>query len=129
MQPLFSVIAAAAALNMPQTGIATNAPITVSTCAVSDLLNPAVLVEYGPPISYRLLRLTFTNTDDTVATQVAFDVTHDGTHTIVTDRGRFSRGVPIEHLFDSSMGTYGGGSADCSVASITYADGRRWTAH
>ncbi len=129
MQELFSVIAAAAALTMPQTGIATTAPIAVNTCAVSDLINPALMAEYGPSISFRLLHLTFTNTADTVATEVAFDVTHDGTHTIVTDRGRFSKGVPIEHLFDDFTGTFGDGPSACSVATITFADGHRWSAH
>jgi hypothetical protein len=128
MQHMLSVIAAASALAMPQAGIATSAPVLVSTCSVTDLYNPAIDPEFGPSISYRLLQLTFLNTDDTVATQVTFDVVHDGTHTKITDRGRFSRGVPIEHTFDDFNGTYAGGDAQCSVAAITFADGRRWTA-
>jgi hypothetical protein len=128
MQNIFAIIAAAGALTMPQTGIATNAPVAVSTCTVSDLYNSAINAEFGPPISYRMLQLTFLNTDDAVATQVTFDVTHDGAHTVVIDRGRFSKGVPIERLYDAVTGAYGGGSAECAVAAITFADGRRWTA-
>jgi hypothetical protein len=128
MQHIFSIIAAASALTMPQTGIATNAPVAVSTCTVSDLYNPSSLAEFGPPIPYRMLQLTFLNTDDAVATQVTFDVTHDGAHAIVVDRGRFSKGVPIEHLFDDFTGTYGAGPAACAIAAITFADGRRWSA-
>jgi len=127
MQQIISVIAAATAL-ATQTGIATTAPVAVSTCAVSELVNPAVMADLGPPITYRMLQLTFTNTADAAATQVQFDVVHDGTHTVITDRGRFSKGVPIEHIFDDFTGTYGGGDAQCSVKTITFADGRRWVA-
>ena len=74
------------------------------------------------------LGLTFTNTDDAVATQVTFDIAHDGTHTMVTDRGRFSRGARIEHNFDDLFGGYGSGGAQCAVVAVTFADGRRWTA-
>jgi hypothetical protein len=128
MHQIFSVIAAAAALTSPQTGIATNAPVAVSTCAISNLYNPAINVEFGPPVSYRMLQLTFLNTDDAPATQVTFNVTHDAENTVVTDRGRFSKGVPIEHLFDAFSGTYDDGPATCAVAAITFADGHRWTA-
>jgi hypothetical protein len=127
MQHLLSIVTAASALAMQQAGIATSAPVLVSTCSVSDLYDPAVSPEFGPAISYRLLQLTFLNTDDTPATQVTFDVAHDGTHTTVIDRGRFSRGVSIEHSFDDPTGRYGG-DAQCTVAAITFADGRRWTA-
>jgi len=75
-----------------------------------------------------LLRLSFLNTDDTAATQVTFDVAHDGTHTKVIDRGRFSRGVAIDHLFEDVTGPSGSGRAECSVAAVTFADGRRWVA-
>ena len=113
---------------MPQTGIATNAPVVVNACSVSDLYNPAINPDFGPPISYRLLNLTFLNTDDAVATQVTFDITHDdGRHTKIIDSGRFSRGVPIEHSFDDYTGAYGGGDAACAVTSVTFADGHRWT--
>ncbi len=128
MQHIFAIIAAAGALAMPQTDIATKAPVAVSTCTLSDLVNPAILAEYGTPIPIRLLQLTFLNTEDTVATQVTFDVTHDGEHATVTDRGHFSKGVPIEHIFDDFTGTYGSGPTACAVSAITFADGRRWTA-
>lgn len=126
MQHFLSVIAAAAALSAPQAGVATNAPVAVNTCAVADLYNPAFGADLGPPISFRLLQLTFTNTADATATQVSFDVVHDGTHTTVTDRGRFTKGVPIEHFFDDYTGAFAGGEASCSVKAITFADGRRW---
>ena len=131
MQHVFSVIAAAATLAAPATpatGISTNAPVAISTCAVSDLYNSALMAEFGLPIPYRMVQLSFVNTDDAVATQVTFDVTHDGAHTVVTDRGRFSKGVSIDRLFDGLGSSGGDGAASCSVATITFADGRRWTA-
>lgn len=128
MQHLLPIIAAVGALGAPQTGIATNAPVLVSTCSVIDLYNPATNPEFGGNISYRTLQLTFRNTDESAAMVVAFDVTHDGTHTKIVDRGRFSRGVPIEHTFGDFAGTYGAGDAQCTVTAITFADGRKWTA-
>ena len=67
-------------------------------------------------------------TDDAPATQVTFNVTHDAENTVVNDRGSFSKGVPIEHLFDAFSGTYDDGPATCAVAAITFAAGHRWTA-
>ena len=128
MQHLLPLIAAVGALGTPQTGIATTAPVLVSTCAVTDLYNPATNPEFGSNISYRTLQLTFQNTDETAATLVTFDVTHGGTRTKVIDRGRFTRGVPIEHIFGDFSGTYGSGDAQCTVTAITFADGRTWTA-
>ncbi len=128
MQHIFAIIAATGALTMPQTGIATNAPVAVSTCSVSDFLNTASVAEFGLTTPYRMLQLSFANTDDVVATQVTFDVMRDGSHTMVTDRGRFSKGVSIERLFDGNTGSYGDGAASCTVAAVTFADGRHWTA-
>ncbi|HEV3086095.1 MAG TPA: hypothetical protein VGX96_02635 [Candidatus Elarobacter sp.] len=129
MQHLFSIIAAAGMLSNANVAATTNAPVAVSTCAVTDLYNPAILAEFGPPIPYKLLQLSFLNTDDTVATQVTFDVTHAGTHTTVIDRGRFSKGVRIEHQFyDDFADDYRSSRDTCTVAAITFADGRRWTA-
>ena len=105
-------------------------PIAVSTCSVSDLYNSATLSEFGPPINFRSLQLTFRNTDDVVATQVAFDVTHGGERTTVIDRGRFSKDVAIEHTFVNEIpeGGYTRTPDRCAVSAITYADGRHWTA-
>jgi hypothetical protein len=126
-------VATALAATSPGTpasaGIAISSPVAVSSCAVADLYDPALMVEFGPPITYRSLSLAFRNTDDAVATRVAFDVVHGGEHTIVIDRGRFSKGVLIEHRFDDDFaGGYSREPDVCNVASITFADGRRWTA-
>jgi hypothetical protein len=129
MQHIFSIIAAATALTTPQTGIVINPPVAVHTCAVSDLYSPALGVEAGPPVVVPLLQLTFINTDDSDATQVTFDVKHGGAHTVVMDRGRFSKGVAIEHSFADDFGNgYDRAPDACAVVAITFADGRRWTA-
>jgi hypothetical protein len=128
MHQIFSVIAAASALTMPQTSVAANAPIAVSTCTITELVSPALMAEFGATAPVRMLRLSFVNGADAAATQVAFDVVHDGMRTTVLDRGRFSKGVPIEHIFDDVSGTYGDGGAVCTVTAVTFADGRRWTA-
>jgi hypothetical protein len=129
MQHIFSIIAAASALSTPQTGIVTNPPVAVSTCAVSELNTPAIGVEYSSPPASRILQLTFTNTDDSDATQVTFDVKHGGDHTVVMDRGRFSKGVAIQRVFDDDFGRgYSRAADECAVVGVTFADGRHWTA-
>jgi hypothetical protein len=127
MQHFLSVIAAVGSLAVPQSGMTNNAPIAVSTCSVSDLFNPAIAADLGPPISYRTLWVTFSNTQDGVATKVTFDVLRDGTHSTVTERGHFSKGVPIEHFFDEYNGSGSQGPAVCTVAAVTFADGSTWT--
>ncbi len=128
MHQIFSVIAAASALTMPQTSVAANAPIAVSTCTITELVSHALMAEIVATVPVRMLRLSFVNGADAAATQVTFDVAHDGVRTTMIDRGRFSKGVPIEHLFDDVSGTYGDGGAICTVTAVTFADGRRWTA-
>jgi hypothetical protein len=127
MQHIISVLGAVASLAVSQTAVATNTPVAVNACAVTDLVNAGTNPELGPPVSYRMLQLSFANMQPGDATQVTFDVLHAGTHTSVTDRGRFSQGVPIEHRFDYFAGGYGDGSAVCTVAAVTFADGTRWT--
>ena len=104
-----------------------NAPVAVSSCSVSDLFTPAIAADLGPPIWYRTLQVTFSNTQDGVATKVTFDVLRDGTHSTVTERGHFSKGVPIEHFFDEYNGSGSQGPAVCTVAAVTFADGSTWT--
>ncbi|MDB5094246.1 MAG: hypothetical protein JWO85_2347 [Candidatus Eremiobacteraeota bacterium] len=129
MQHIISIIAAAGALTMPQTGIVTGAPVAVSSCAITNLYNPAIGAEFSSPAAHPVLQLTFVNTADAAATQVTFDVTHGGAHTLVTDRGSFSTGIPIEHAFEDDFGNgYDGARDTCSVVAIAFADGRRWTA-
>ena len=135
MQQIFSIMTVATVLattslgDPGNAGIATTSPVTVSACAIDDLYNPALLVEFGPPINYRSLSLTFRNTDDVVATQVEFDVSHGGEHRTVIDRGRFSKGVVIEHRFDDEFADgYTREPDTCVVASIIFGDGRRWAA-
>lgn len=128
MQNFLSIVAAASALTMPQSGIATTAPVAVSTCTVTDPQNFASLLDFGTPIAYPMLELSFLNTDDTPATQVTFDVAAGARHGTLTDTGRFTRGATIERIYDDVTGTYGSSRAVCTVTAITFADGRRWTA-
>ena len=44
----------------------------------------------------------------------------------IDDRGTFSNNVAIEQSFDPSVDIFGNGAADCSVASVTFADGTTW---
>ncbi len=128
MQQMISILAAFTSLTMPQTSMTNNAPVAVSTCAVSDLIDSPTYSESGPaPISYRVLRLTFNNTQDDVATRVTFNVQHAGQQSRIADSGHFSKDAAIEHVFGDFNGTYGTGPTTCTVAAVTYADGSTWT--
>jgi hypothetical protein len=128
MEHLISVIAAATALSMPQTGMTAGAPVAVSACSIMDTGNGIVDAEVGPPISYRSLFISFRNTQDENVTRVTFDVVNDGVRATVKDQGGFSKGALIEHRFDDFAGTYGrSNSATCTVHSVTFADGSTWT--
>jgi hypothetical protein len=130
MQQILSIVAAATAFATVPAGtgaVAMHAPISVTTCAVNDLYGSTGLDD-GPPITYRLLEISFHNTDDAVATQVSFDVSHSGGHSIVIDRGRFSKGVTIAHRFNDDFFDGRGGPDTCTVTAVTFADGRTWTA-
>lgn len=124
MQQFLSIVALTSALVAPQTGIVTNAPVTVSTCAISDLY-PAASADLGLPTPGGIFQLSFRNTDDAVATQVTFDVAHDGTHSTVVDRGRFSKNVTIDRILEG-FGLFSDDSATCAVTQIVFADGRVW---
>jgi len=127
MEHVLSVIVAVATLSVPQTGMTNAGPIAVGSCSVSDPFNSASVADLLASIPLRTLQLSFLNTQDSVATKVVFDVFHDGTHTIETEHGHFSKGVPIERLYESVDGAYTDGPAACSVTSVSYADGTTWT--
>ncbi|HEX3463262.1 MAG TPA: hypothetical protein VHS78_04300 [Candidatus Elarobacter sp.] len=60
---------------------------------------------------------------------MTFDVTHGGKHTTVVESGRFSKGVLIERNISADYAdVYSRQPDTCAVASIAFADGRRWTA-
>jgi hypothetical protein len=135
MQRLITALSAVAALASPatalaaqQSGIATHAPVAVSTCAVGDLISSATYAEFGPPFSSRMLQLSFVNTNDVAATRVTFDVASGGVHATITDRGRFTKGAQIERLFGDLDGPGADGPATCTVTAVTFADGSSWTA-
>jgi hypothetical protein len=128
MQQMISILAAVTSLAMPQTSMTNNVPVAVSTCAISDLIDSPTFGDSGPaPISYRVLRLTFSNTQDDLATRVTFDVQHAGQQSRIVDSGRFSKDAAIEHVFGDFNGTYGTGPTTCTIAAVTYADGSTWT--
>ncbi len=128
MQQMISILAAVTSLAMPQMSMTNNAPVAVSTCVVSDLIDSPMYGDSGAaPISYRVLQLSFSNTQDELATRVTFNVQHAGQQSRIVDNGRFSKDIPIEHVFDDFNGTYGAGPTTCTVAAVTYADGSTWT--
>jgi hypothetical protein len=128
MQEMMSILAAVSALSMPQTSMTKNVPVAVSTCAVSDLIDSPTYGDSGPaPISYRVLLLSFSNTQDDVATRVTFNVQHAGQQSRIVDTGRFSKDTAIERVINDFSGTYGAGPTTCTVAAVTYADGTTWT--
>lgn len=99
-------------------------PIGVTRCDVSQL--SYVLPEGGIAPSLNSLQISFVNHAPVAAKNVKFVVRFGGASETIVDRGTFSQNVAIEQSFDPSVDIFGNGAADCSVASVTFADGTTW---
>ncbi|MBV8373668.1 MAG: hypothetical protein JOY69_10430 [Candidatus Eremiobacteraeota bacterium] len=90
--------------------------ITVTTCHAQ--LDP-------PP-----LRIIYANTASVAATEVDFEIVDSaGTIETVVDRGNFTTGKPINHVFGlpPNVSPLGLSSARCTVTKVMYADGTTWS--
>jgi hypothetical protein len=76
------------------------------------------------------LRIAYINAATATAVEIDFDIVTDvGTIESVADRGQFSPGQPINHVFKLPEGAspLGLSSAQCVVTKVVYADGTTWS--
>jgi len=103
-------------------------PVSVVACDYSSAQGPGTLtIPEAAPFQVSNLRITFVNQAPLTATNVRFAVRYADRTQIIDDAGTFSSGTPITQDFTpaANSGQYGG-SAECSVQSVTFADGSTW---
>ncbi len=123
LAPALTALAATLAVNTNPTPQA-QYPIGVTRCDV--IQNTYVLPEGGicPQLNSR--QISFVNHAPVAAKDVKFVVNYAGASETIDERGTFSPDVAIEKSFAPSADLFGNGAANCSVASVTFADGTTW---
>jgi hypothetical protein len=105
----------------------TVSPISVKSCSINegDIVTP-----YPSPIRTATgLNVTFSNTSSAPVSNVQFVIGYNGQSETVDDKGTFSPNVTIAHdlrIFNDAVNS--GGSANCTVAKVDFADGTTWQA-
>lgn len=105
---------------------AVDAPISIASCQVVPTYEPVASGDSNPPSSPTgaSVWISFQNHSERTVTNVAFLLeTPEGAVTI-TDQGRFSSGIPIQH----TLGPFADlqGDVTCSLSSARFDDGRVW---
>jgi hypothetical protein len=99
-------------------------PIGVTRCDVVAS-TPALPFDAMSSPAVNTLEVSFVNHAAIVAKDVRITVSFEGSTQTIDDRGTFSPNIAIDHSFGPTA-TYGGGAAQCSVASVQFADGTSW---
>jgi hypothetical protein len=123
LAPTLAALAATFAVNTTPTPQA-QYPIGVTRCDVSQ--TNYLLPEGGIAPSLNSLQISFVNHAPVAAKDVKFLVNYRGATETIDDRGTFSNNVVIDQSFAQSVNLFGNGAAECSVASVTFADGTTW---
>ncbi len=123
LAPTLTALAATLAVSTSPTPQA-QYPVGVTRCDVAE--NSYVLPEGGISPQLNSLQISFVNHAPVAAKDVKFVVRYAGASETIDDHGTFSHDVAIEHTFDPSANLFGNGAAECSVASVTFADGTTW---
>ena len=101
-------------------------PVSVVACDYTTIGTGTALPELTP-IQVGNLRITFVNQAPQAATHVRFAVRYADRTQVVDDAGTFSSGTPITQDFaPAGNAPYGGSAAECSVLSVSFADGSTW---
>jgi hypothetical protein len=106
-----------------------SSPVSIVSCNYSSEQSSAALTPEMAPYQVRNLQISFVNQAAVTATGVKIAVRYADRTQIVEDAGTFSTGTPITRNFvPAGGGAYGGGSAQCAVEAVTFADGSVWQA-
>ena len=103
-------------------------PVDVKSCALEP--DPTTLTnEFAIRASgAEWVSISFVNEDSKPVTSVSFDVTDGHKTSRLVDRGTFSSGVAINHLFDARQFPNANSSVTCTLDSVSFADGTEWEA-
>jgi hypothetical protein len=101
-------------------------PVSVVACDYTAI-GPAASLPELTPIQVGNLRITFVNQAPQAATHVRFAVRYADRTQVVEDAGTFASGTPItENFAPAGNAPFAGSAAECSVLSVTFADGSTW---
>jgi hypothetical protein len=102
-------------------------PVSVVSCDYSAVQGPGALtIPEAAAFQVSNLRITFVNQAPLAATNVRFAVRYADRTQIIDDSGTFSSGTPVTQDFTPVVNAQYGGAAECSVQSVTFADGSTW---
>ncbi len=105
------------------------APIEIGGCTMSEDPTPQNPERAGPRTSTVAgLTVELTNERDVAATGIRLRVRYRGQKFTFDDRGTFAPHLKLTREFTKINSVFAGDSADCSVISVTFADGTRWDA-
>ena len=124
-----SLVSLAAGLSLASASpiASATAPVSVVSCDYSSLQSSALTIPEAASFQTGNLRITFVNQAAVAATNVRFAVRYADRTQIVDDSGLFSTGAPVTHDFaPAASSPYASGGAECSVESVTFADGTTW---
>jgi hypothetical protein len=105
----------------------TVAPIAVKSCSINE---GSIVTPYPGPIRTATgLNVTFSNASSAPVSNVEFVIGYNGQSETVDDKGTFSPNVTIDHnlkVFNDAVNS--GGSPNCTVSKVDFADGTTWQA-
>lgn len=104
-----------------------SAPVTVQICRL-DMSWQTQMAPAAPGPLIQGVTLKFVNGASVVATAVTFKITYNGRTDTITDKGKFSPGIPIEARFNNfARLDYWRPEPDaCSLVEVDFADGTVW---
>jgi hypothetical protein len=121
-----AIVAAMTQPSVAQEQTPTLEPIRIASCRVVPTYNAALESEGDSSTSPtgESLWISFLNRSPRTATEVTFVVDSAAGPLTISDRGRFSNGVPIEHALGPF--TYIDDDATCGLYSVRFDDGTVW---
>jgi hypothetical protein len=121
-----ALTAATAQPSLAQGQPATDGPVSIASCSVVPTYDSVLSSEGEDPTTATgdSLWISFVNDSVRTITEITFNLDSTYGSTRITDRGRFSRGVTIQHALGPLADLRG--ETTCGVYSVRYDDGTVW---
>jgi hypothetical protein len=121
-----AIAAATVRPSLAQDQSATAPPVSIASCSLVPTYDPVLSDESEDPTTPTgdSVWISFVNDSVRTITEVTFNLDSTYGSTRVIDRGRFSRGVTIQHALGPLPDLRG--ETTCGVYSVRYDDGTVW---
>jgi hypothetical protein len=119
-----ALLAAAPVAASAQQTAYTTQPVAIQSVSADDNI---VTLPYAGQRYFNGLSVSFVNTTNVAAKNVAFAVTRDGKTEIVSEAGTFAPNARIESRLAQSLDTLPAADATVRIAKVDFADGSTWT--